>query len=93
MKAFLTLNKICFAPCANGVSLLKILLAAARRARTGEMLLIFPAGSNFRDDFRPIPMNEFSLTRHGIFRGKIPQWKYQTNPTHLEERTPIAPKK
>jgi hypothetical protein len=92
MKASRTLNKICFAPCANGVALLKILLAAARRARTGEMLLIFPAGLVFSGDFRPKPVSKMNLTRRGIFRGKVSQRQYQPNQTNLEERTQTAPK-
>jgi hypothetical protein len=92
MKALWTSNKICFAPCANVVLLLKILLAAARRARTDEMHFIFPAGWYISGDFRPKPMKKMNLTRCGIFRGKIPQWKYQTNQTNLEERTHTAPK-
>jgi hypothetical protein len=87
----LTLNKndflTRFVSCARGAALLKILVAAARRAKAGETFLFFPAGFNFSDGFRPIPMNKKSLTRRGIFRGKISQRKNQNQKTHLEERT------
>jgi hypothetical protein len=88
-KAALALNKMRFAPCANGVGLLITSGAAARLARPGGTVSISHAGGRFSDDFMPAPMNRNNLTSRGICRGKISQ---RINQNHLEERTPSAPK-
>jgi hypothetical protein len=53
MKAALALNKMCFAPCANGAGLLITPGVAARRARPGGTVSISSAGGKFSDDFKP----------------------------------------
>jgi hypothetical protein len=80
-----------FAPCVRGAGLLKILAQVARRAMDGEGLSDFSAGKSFADDFKPAVNDKNNLMRCGIFRGKIPQRKTQTNKNRLEERTPPAP--
>jgi hypothetical protein len=90
MKPAISLNKMCFAPCANGAGLLITSGAAAGRSRTGGTVSISPDGGIFSDDFKPVPMNRNNLTSRGICRGKISQ---RNNQNHLEERTPSAPKK
>jgi hypothetical protein len=88
MKAARALNKMRFAPCANGAELLITSGAAAGFARPGGTVSISPAGGEFSDDFNPAPMSRHNLTSRGICRGKIPQ---RNNQNHLEERTPPAP--
>jgi hypothetical protein len=91
MKTLRTLEKICFAPCATGISLLDIMAVMARGARVGGMFSIFSAGNNFIGGFTPEPPAKINLTRREIFRGKISLRQNQTNRNHLEERTPRAP--
>jgi hypothetical protein len=91
MKATFPMQKMRFASCVRVTRLLQILPEAARRAVDGEMFLTFPVGRNFDGDFTQATMSKINLTRCGIFRGKVSQWKNQPNQTDLEERTQPAP--
>jgi len=83
MKAAQTLNNLRFVSCAGGLGLVIILLAAARRATTGEGS-VSPAAWKPGNGLSPVPMNKFNLTCREICRGKISLRKKSTN---LEERT------
>jgi hypothetical protein len=91
----LTLNKnesfACFVSCVRGTGLLKNLSEAAGCVLTGGTRIISTVSFGFDNDFTSAVANTNILTRCGIFRGKIPRWKTQTNKNCLEERTPLAP--
>jgi hypothetical protein len=70
-----------FVSCMRGAGLLKNLPEAAGWMLAGKTFLNSPAGFSFSNDFKPAVTSTNNLTSCGIFRGKILQWKTQTNKT------------